>query len=324
MLPWVPTVRAHTYIHSTGQACCAVRLNITISFGIDWCCLPIFFDPFFESLGDENGNPWVLPSVRAAERILLDDPTQNKEYLPIDGDPAFVEAALTLAYGQEIVSHYLLAGIQTLSGTGALRMGGALLHKLWPDHPIYLPDPTWDNHGAIFHQAGLTVKRYRYYNQTSHALDLTGILHDLQQAPDGSIFLWHASAHNPTGCDPTTAEWELILAGLAKKQHPAFFDLAYQGLATGNTDQDAQPVRDAVRQMQQHRVPVILAQSLAKNFGLYGERVGTLSGACERACVRSPGVTCNSVWTHIVLPWKFIHEQWFVLTFMSATAFCRS
>ena len=215
-----------------------------------------------------------MPSVRAAERILLDDSTQNKEYLPIDGDKEFIDAALCFAYGEETPLEHL-AGIQTLSGTGACRIGGAFLNRFWPKHPIYVPDPTWGNHIAIFKEAGLKVKRYRYYNKSTNSLDLEGFLQDLQQAPNASIVLMHACAHNPTGCDPTIEQWKQIISLISEKEHIAFFDSAYQGFASGDAEEDSQPFRYAVRQ----HVPILLAQSFAKNFGLYGERVGTLSGA---------------------------------------------
>jgi len=180
--------------------------------------------------------------VRAAERILLDDPTQNKEYLPIDGDKEFVDAALRFAYGEETPQEHL-AGVQTLSGTGACRIGGAFLNQFWPRHPIYIPDPTWGNHIAIFKEAGLKVKRYRYYNKADNCLDLEGFLEDLQKAPNASIVLLHACAHNPTGCDPTIDEWKQIISLISEKEHIAFFDSAYQGFASGDAEEDAQPFR---------------------------------------------------------------------------------
>jgi len=147
---------------------------------------------------DGKGSPWVLPSVREAEHILLDDESNNREYLPIEGDRDFVQAAMKFAYGCEMPMEHL-AAVQTLSGTGACRIGGEFLAQFWPGHPIYLPDPTWGNHISIFQKCGLDVRRYRYYSRAVKGLDLRAMLRDLIRAPDGSIVLLHACAHNPTG-----------------------------------------------------------------------------------------------------------------------------
>jgi aspartate aminotransferase, mitochondrial len=227
---------------------------------------------------DENGKPWVLPTVRRAEQIIFEDGTQNKEYLPIDGDRQFVECAMRFAYGPDMPMDHL-AGVQTLSGTGACRVGGCFLASFWPNHPIYCPNPTWGNHISIFSECGLDVRRYRYYDRANNNLDLKGMLRDLQKAPRGSIILLHACAHNPTGCDPTIHEWKQIISVVGKRDHVAFFDCAYQGFASGDAEADAAPFRYAVSQ----RVPILLAQSFAKNFGLYGERCGTLSVVCGDA-----------------------------------------
>jgi len=189
-------------------------------------------------------------------------------------------------YKVSFFAHHLIlivtshrAAVQTLSGTGACRVGACFLAKFWPKHPIYIPNPTWGNHKAIFNAAGLAVKQYRYYDKTKNCLDLNGMLQDIFDAPDGSIILLHACAHNPTGCDPDIDEWKQIISLISEKEHIAFFDSAYQGFASGNAEQDAQPFRYAVSQ----QVPILLAQSFAKNFGLYGERCGTLSVVCGDA-----------------------------------------
>lgn len=227
---------------------------------------------------DENGKPWVLPSVRQAERRLWEDQTQTKEYLPIDGDRDFVKVAMRFAYGRDFPLDHL-AGVQTLSGTGACRVGGTFLSTFWPNHPIYCPNPTWGNHINIFDECGLDVRRYRYYDRANNGLDLTGMLKDIQRAPRGSIILLHACAHNPTGCDPTIHEWKQIISVIGQRDHLAFFDCAYQGFASGDAEADAAAFRYAVSQ----KIPIVLAQSFAKSFGLYGERVGTLSVVCGDA-----------------------------------------
>ena len=226
---------------------------------------------------DAHGQPWVLPSVRAAEQNLLQT-NEPKEYLPIEGDSVFIEKALQFAYGSNVdLSN--IAGVQTLSGTGACRIGGRFLAQHLPSwsRTIYIPVPTWGNHWKIFQECGLTTEPYRYYNRATNQLDFDGLLEDISKAPDGSIILLHACAHNPTGCDPTMEQWQEIMQVLERKRHIAFFDSAYQGFASGDAERDAAAFRYVV---EQGTVPVLLAQSFAKNFGLYGERCGTLSVVC--------------------------------------------
>jgi len=176
---------------------------------------------------DASGKPWVLPSVRAAEeKILAND--ENKEYLPIEGDQDFVEKALRFAYGPDAPLERI-AGVQTLSGTGACRIGGEFLAKFYPGKPIFLPVPTWGNHHKIFAECGLNVQTYRYYDRSTNRLNLEGMIEDLEGAPDGSILLLHACAHNPTGCDPSDDEWSTLIELIKRKQHLVFFDSAYQG-----------------------------------------------------------------------------------------------
>mmetsp|Transcript_84012 Transcript_84012/g.233998 ORF Transcript_84012/g.233998 Transcript_84012/m.233998 type:complete len:504 (+) Transcript_84012:147-1658(+) len=224
---------------------------------------------------DDNGKPYVLPSVRAAEKKLWED-MEPKEYLPIEGDKDYIDCAMKFAYGEDMDVESHVAGVQTLSGTGACAIGGRFLSQFWPDRPIYVPDPTWGNHIAIFKQCGLEVRKYRYYDRKKSGLDLEGMVQDLSRARDGSIILLHACAHNPTGCDPTLEEWKELISVISSKSHIAFFDAAYLGFASGDVESDAQAFRYAVSQ----HVPIILAQSFAKNFGLYGERVGALSVVC--------------------------------------------
>jgi aspartate aminotransferase, mitochondrial len=139
------------------------------------------------------------------------------------------------------------------------------------------------NHWKIFADCGLDTQPYRYYDSSTNRLDIHGLLQDLKDAPNGSIILLHACAHNPTGCDPGMEEWKLIANVLEEKRHVAFFDSAYQGFASGNAEQDAAALRYMTLQRKGAVVPVLLAQSFAKNFGLYGERCGTLSVVCANA-----------------------------------------
>ena len=177
---------------------------------------------------DDSGKPYVLPTVRAAEKILWED-NEVKEYLPIEGDKDFIEEAMKFAYGKNMDIEGHVAAVQTLSGTGACAIGGRFLEEFWPSHPIYVPNPTWGNHIAIFKQCGLECRKYRYYNREKNCLDIDGMIRDLSRARDGSIILLHACAHNPTGCDPTMEQWKEIISLISQKQHIAFFDSAYQG-----------------------------------------------------------------------------------------------
>jgi len=232
---------------------------------------------------DDQGQPWVLPVVKQAEQLLWQSTTDNKEYLPIEGDAVFVEKALEFAFGTDRTdtqgNEMVWAGVQTLSGTGACRIGGHFLATFHDNPHIYIPTPTWGNHYKIFQECGLTTHSYRYYNAQTNSLDFDGLLEDVQNAPDGSIFLFHACAHNPTGCDPTLAQWKILTQILIQKQHVIFFDSAYQGFASGDSIQDAAALRYVWKQAELPKV--VLAQSFAKNFGLYGERCGTFSIKCR-------------------------------------------
>ncbi|KAH9431049.1 Aspartate aminotransferase, mitochondrial [Pyricularia oryzae] len=204
----------------------------------------------------------------------------NKEYAGITGVPEFTSGALTLAYGKDSTALDRTAITQSISGTGALRIGAEFLSKFYPGAKnIYIPTPSWANHGAVFTQAGLKVEKYRYYNKDTIGLDFEGLVADVKAAPKGSIFLFHACAHNPTGVDPTPEQWREIETVVKSAGHYAFFDMAYQGFASGDIHKDAFALRHFVAQGHN----VCLAQSFAKNMGLYGERVGAFSIVCDSA-----------------------------------------
>lgn len=190
---------------------------------------------------------------------------QNKEYAGITGVPAFTKAAAILAYGSgsHIIKDDLVAITQTISGTGALRVGGEFLARHYPKaKKIYIPTPSWANHNAVFSDAGLEVIKYRYYNKNTIGLDFEGMVADLKAAPEGSVILFHACAHNPTGIDPSEDQWRQISDAVKEKQHYPFFDMAYQGFASGDTKKDAFAVRHFVKEGH----GLCLAQSFAKNM----------------------------------------------------------
>ncbi|KDQ63696.1 hypothetical protein JAAARDRAFT_29716 [Jaapia argillacea MUCL 33604] len=228
---------------------------------------------------DDKGKPYVLSSVKKAEELLASS-HPDKEYLPITGLPEFTKNAAKLAYGAESApfASNSIAVTQSISGTGALRIGGAFLAKFYPHAKvIYLPVPTWGNHHSVFRDSGLEVRTYRYFDKKTVGLDFAGLKEDLQNAPEKSIVLFHACAHNPTGVDPTQEQWSELSDLVKEKQLFPFFDMAYQGFASGSTSRDAFAVRHFVSEGHQ----IALAQSFAKNMGLYGERVGAFSLVTE-------------------------------------------
>ena len=229
----------------------------------------------------DDGKPLVLESVREAERRIY-EAKMNHEYAGIVGVADFNKLSLQFAYGADSapIAEGRVAVTQTLSGTGACRLVGEFLSRfVGAGSPIYLPSPTWGNHIPIMKDAGLEVRRYRYLDSKTNGLDFAGLMEDADAAPDGSPFMLHACAHNPTGVDPTEAQWNEISALMKRKQHKVFFDCAYQGFASGDATRDAH----AIRQFVADGHSIMLSQSYAKNFGLYGERIGALSVVCADA-----------------------------------------
>lgn len=226
----------------------------------------------------EEGKPYILDVVKQAEKALLENPGLNKEYLPIGGDAEFIAASQKSLFGNcSAVVEKRVAGVQTLSGTGALRILANFFHNNFPGATIYKSSPTWGNHRKVFMKAGLNQADYRYFDKNTKGLDIKGMLEDLQNAPSGSIVLLHACAHNPTGVDPTEEEWRQICKVMKSRGHIAFFDSAYQGYATGDLEKDA----FAVRHFLAEGMELVAAQSYSKNLGLYGERVGCASVVCK-------------------------------------------
>lgn len=217
---------------------------------------------------DDSGNPWVLPVVRKAELLIVNNPALDHEYLPIDGLPAFTHASVKLMLGD---SNDKVAAAQTISGTGAVRLGADFLKRFCPAD-VYIPDPTWGNHKAIFGDAGLKVISYPYWDPTTKGLDFVGMIECLNKAAPKSIILFHPCAHNPTGVDPSQEQWKELASLCQTRNLVPFFDSAYQGFAT-TLDQDAWAVRYFVSQ----GIELLFCQSYSKNFGLYNERCGCLA-----------------------------------------------
>ncbi|KHN79736.1 Aspartate aminotransferase, mitochondrial [Toxocara canis] len=228
---------------------------------------------------DNSGKPFVLPSVRKAEEAIM-DARMDKEYAGIAGIPEFTRLAAKLALGDNsaAIRENRTVTVQSVSGTGALRTGSEFLGRwLNGSKIVYLPTPTWGNHVPIFKFAGFEVKRYRYYDKETCGFDETGAMEDISNMPEKSVILLHACAHNPTGVDPKPEQWKKIEELVRKKRLLPFFDMAYQGFASGCVDRDAFSVRNFIEQGN----CVALAQSFAKNMGLYGERTGAFTLVCS-------------------------------------------
>jgi len=227
---------------------------------------------------DDDSKPWVLPVVKKASALILQDESLDHEYLPITGLASFTSGAakLLLSPSSPAIQEQRVISVQTISGTGANHLGALFLSRFygWGDNSkkIYLSNPTWANHHAIFKNVGIQPVDYAYYDPKTVGLDYEGFTGSLQNAPERSVFLLHACAHNPTGVDPTPEQWRAVADIMLAKKHYAFFDCAYQGFASGDLDKDAA----AVRYFVEKGVPLLICQSFAKNAGLYGERVGAL------------------------------------------------
>jgi aspartate aminotransferase len=230
----------------------------------------------------EDLQPYVLEVVKKAEKKMLEG-GDNKEYLPIEGLAAFNKATAELLLGADnaAIKENRVATVQGLSGTGSLRLGAAFIQRYFPGTTIYISSPTWGNHKNIFNDAGVPWKEYRYFDPKTVGLDFDGMMEDIENAPEGSIILLHGCAHNPTGIDPTPEQWEKIADLIQQKNHMAFFDVAYQGFASGSLDDDASSVRKFVAR----GMEVFVAQSYSKNLGLYAERVGALNAIVSSADV---------------------------------------
>ncbi|XGW06277.1 hypothetical protein V3C99_016521 [Haemonchus contortus] len=232
----------------------------------------------------EEGKPWVLPVVREAEKLIAADESLNHEYLPVLGMEAFTEAACHLVLGDNspAIKSGRYFGTQCLSGTGSLRAGAEFLARILGYKTVYLSNPTWGNHKLVFKNAGFdNICSYTYWDPVNRKVDMEKVLHDLEHAPEKSVVVLHGCAHNPTGMDPTQEQWKQICEVIKRRHLFPFFDIAYQGFASGSPDADAWAIRYFVDQ----GMEMFIAQSFAKNFGLYNERVGNMC-----AVVKDPSV----------------------------------
>ncbi|NXX65309.1 AATM protein, partial [Spizella passerina] len=218
---------------------------------------------------DDNGKPYVLNCVRKAEAMIASK-KMDKEYLPIGGLADFTRASAELALGEnsEAFKSGRYVTVQGISGTGSLRIGANFLQRFFKaSRDVYLPKPSWGNHTPIFRDAGMQLQAYRYYDPKTCSLDFSGAMDDISKIPEKSIILLHACAHNPTGVDPRQEQWKELAATVKKRNLLVYFDMAYQGFASGDINRDAWAVRYFIEQ----GINIVLSQSFAKNMGLYGE-----------------------------------------------------
>ncbi|OAY69398.1 Aspartate aminotransferase, chloroplastic [Ananas comosus] len=230
----------------------------------------------------EDLQPYVLNVVKKAEKLMLER-GENKEYLPIEGLAAFnkVTAELLLGADNPVIKQGKVATVQGLSGTGSLRLAAAFIQRYFPEAKALISSPTWGNHKNIFNDARVPWSEYRYYDPRTVGLDFEGMIADIKAAPDGSFVVLHGCAHNPTGIDPTPEQWEKIADVVQEKNHIPFFDVAYQGFASGSLDTDAFSVRLFV----ERGLELLVAQSYSKNLGLYAERIGAVNFVCSASDV---------------------------------------
>lgn len=201
----------------------------------------------------------------------------DHEYSTIDGIAGFREKASIVAFGKDsdAIKNKRVATLQSLSGTGSLRVGFEFFRAYFPNKhaKIWVSDPTWPTHRGIAARAGFDVESYRYFDNKTRGLNFDGMIEDISNCEDEQILILHACAHNPTGQDPSKEQWQQILEVCKRKGHLTCFDSAYQGFASGNLDEDAY----SIRLFGDNSDRVVVFQSFAKNFGLYGERVGNLN-----------------------------------------------
>jgi aromatic-amino-acid transaminase len=228
---------------------------------------------------DDDGRIPVLDCVRRAEAAMLAE-SAPKPYLPMEGSAPMRSAvqALLLGADHEAIASGRVATLQTVGSSGGLKVGADFIRRWLPDSQVWVSDPTWDNHRAMFEGAGIAVNTYPYYDPGTGGLAFDAMLARLQTLPANSVVLLHACCHNPTGVDLTHPQWEQLLPVLRQRQLLAYLDLAYQGYGEG-IDADA----SAVRRLADSGMTFFIANSFSKSMSLYGERAGALSVVCADA-----------------------------------------
>lgn len=222
---------------------------------------------------DDNGKVPLLDCVRKAEATLMEK-LAPRTYLPIDGLAAYDKAVQELVFGADsaVIKEKRAITVQALGGTGALKLGADFLKRFAPNAQVWISDPSWENHRALFESAGFTVNNYPYYDAATRGVNFDGMLHALNTMPGGSIVVLHACCHNPTGADLNDAQWLDVIKVVTGRGLVPFLDMAYQGFGDG-IEADGK----VVRQFADAGGPLFVSNSFSKSFSLYGERVGALS-----------------------------------------------
>ena len=226
---------------------------------------------------DDNGKLPLLQCVRAAEKLMAETPSP-RGYLPIDGIAAYDSAVKGLVFGadSDAVKSGRVATIQAIGGTGGLKVGADFLKRLNPNAKVMISDPSWENHRALFTNAGFVVESYPYYDAAKRGIDFDGMLAAISAAAPGTIVLLHACCHNPTGYDITTTQWDQVIAAIKARDLVAFLDMAYQGFGHGIAEDGA-----VIGKFVESGLNFFVSTSFSKSFSLYGERVGALSVLCN-------------------------------------------
>ena len=222
---------------------------------------------------DDNGKIPLLGAVRAAEKARL-EAAPPRGYQPIEGPVAYATAVQNLLFGADsaIIRDGRVVTAQALGGTGALRIGADLIKRIVPDTTVYISDPSWENHRALFEAAGFPVDTYPYYDPATRGANAEAMIAKLNTLPAGSVIVLHACCHNPTGADLTEAQWAEVVKACAARGLIPFLDMAYQGFADG-----IEPDAVAVNLFSASGLSFFVSSSFSKSFSLYGERVGALS-----------------------------------------------
>jgi len=222
---------------------------------------------------DDNGKVPLLQCVQKAEAKLMEQQAP-RTYLPIDGLAAYDKAVQELVFGADsaVIQEKRAITVQAIGGTGALKIGADFLKRFAPEAEVFISDPSWENHRALFESAGFIVNNYTYYDAATHGVDFDGMLASLRKMDAGSIVVLHACCHNPTGADLTQEQWGQVIAAVTEGGLVPFLDMAYQGFGAGIAEDGA-----VVRRFVEAGGPLLVSNSFSKSFSLYGERVGALS-----------------------------------------------
>lgn len=236
---------------------------------------------------DAKGTTPIMEAVKKAEQRLFDVET-TKNYLSIDGVAEFNAKTKALLFGanSDVVTQGRAKTVQSLGGTGALRIAAEFIKRQTKAQNVWISNPTWPNHNAIFNAVGMTIREYRYYDAERKALDWDNLIADLSNAGEGDVVLLHGCCHNPTGIDPTPEQWQKLAEMSVKNGWLPLFDFAYQGLANG-LEEDALGLRTFAANHKE----LLVASSFSKNFGLYNERVGAFTLVAENEQIAATALT---------------------------------